>query len=53
LGPLPPEIQTLTTFSAALSATSAAAEVARTLLEFMGAPERAVLKQQHGMGAAE
>jgi molybdate transport system substrate-binding protein len=53
LGPLPPEIQTLTVFSGAVSATSAVAQAAGKLLEFMVAPERTALKRQQGMDVVE
>jgi 16S rRNA (cytidine1402-2'-O)-methyltransferase len=53
LGPLPDAIQTLTVFSGGISANSAAPDAARSLLEFMAAPQVAQLKQQHGMAAAD
>ncbi|MEO8859122.1 MAG: substrate-binding domain-containing protein [Burkholderiaceae bacterium] len=52
LGPLPDAIQSLTTFSAAVSATSAQVDSARALIAFMAAPAAAALKRAHGMEAA-
>jgi molybdate transport system substrate-binding protein len=51
VGPLPPEIQITTTFSAAVASTSAQPEAVRALLQFFASPETAALKQQHGMAA--
>lgn len=52
LGPLPPAIQTITTFSGGISGISSQPEIARALLVYMAAPSAAELKQQHGMDAA-
>lgn len=52
LGPLPPDIQTITTFSAGVSATSQQAEAARALLAFMAAPAAATTKRKQGMEPA-
>ena len=52
LGPLPPAIQTITTFSAAVSATSRHADAARGLIAFMAAPEAAATKRKQGMEPA-
>jgi molybdate transport system substrate-binding protein len=52
LGPLPPAIQTITTFSGGVSTNSSQPEIARALLVYMAAPSAAELKQQHGMDAA-
>jgi molybdate transport system substrate-binding protein len=51
VGPLPPEIQSLTTFSGALSPRASDVEAARALLAFMASPSTAALKQRHGMDA--
>lgn len=53
LGPLPPAIQTMTVFSAAVSADTPQPEAARALLAWLGAPETAELKRQHGMESAD
>jgi len=52
LGPLPPAIQTITTFSGGVSAHSSQPEIARAVLVYMAAPSVADVKQQHGMDAA-
>ena len=52
LGPLPAEIQSMTTFSGAISATSTQAEAARVLLDFMRSPAVAAAKTRHGMDPA-
>ena len=52
LGPLPPAIQTITTFSAAISATSRQVEAARALIAFMAAPAASAAKRRHGMEPA-
>ena len=52
LGPLPPAIQTITTFSAGVSATSQQAEAARGLIAFMAAPEATPTKRKQGMEPA-
>jgi len=49
LGPLPPAAQIITTFSAAVCATSAQPEIARQLLAFMAAPQSAEAKRRLGM----
>ena len=49
LGPLPPGIQLLTTFSAGIAATSGQADAARALIAFMAAPAAAAAKRKHGM----
>jgi molybdate transport system substrate-binding protein len=49
LGPLPPEIQMLTTFSGGVAQSSTQPEAARALLTFMALPEHRELKQAHGM----
>ncbi len=52
LGPLPPTIQIVTTFSGALSSTSAQADAVRTLLDFAASPATAEIKRSNGMGPA-
>lgn len=52
LGPLPPAIQIVTTFSAGVCAATQHSEAVRTLLAAMNAPETADIKRRHGMDAA-
>jgi len=52
LGPLPPAIQIITTFSGGVAQASARSDAARALLAFMAAPEVALIKQNNGMEAA-
>ena len=52
LGPLPREIQTITTFSGGVSATSSQPDTAHALLAYMAAPSTTELKQRLGMDAA-
>ena len=52
LGPLPPEIQSMTIFSGGISVSCADPAAARTLLEFMASPATAAAKLRHGMEAA-
>jgi len=52
LGPLPPEIQSITTFSAGIGAASTQPDAARQLLVFMQAPEAVQVKRRHGMEPA-
>lgn len=49
LGPLPPEIQIVTTFSAGLSVTSTRPDAVRALLDFMASPAAAPTKRSNGM----
>jgi molybdate transport system substrate-binding protein len=49
LGPLPPEIQITTTFSAGCCTTSTQASAVQALLDFMAGPEAANAKRQLGM----
>jgi molybdate transport system substrate-binding protein len=49
VGPLPPEIQAVTVFSAGVSKTSSQREEARALVEFLTSPEAEAAKRQHGM----
>ncbi len=52
VGLLPPEIQSLTTFSGGVARTSAQPGAAHRLLEFMAASELAEVKRRHGMEPA-
>jgi molybdate transport system substrate-binding protein len=52
LGPMPAPIQIVTTFSAALCATSQQPDEARALLAFMTSPEAANAKRDQGMEPA-
>ncbi len=52
LGPLPPDIQHITLFSAAVSRTCARPDAARALLAFLAAPAAATSKRRHGMEPA-
>ena len=49
LGPLPDEIQSVTTFSGAVCADSGDREAAQALLQYFGAPEGAQTKRRFGM----
>jgi molybdate transport system substrate-binding protein len=49
LGPLPPDIQITTTFSAGLSVTSAQPGAVRALLDFLVSPAVAQIKRHNGM----
>jgi molybdate transport system substrate-binding protein len=52
LGPLPPAIQSMTTFSGGVAATSAQPQAARDLLAFLAAPAAAEVKRKGGMEPA-
>jgi len=52
LGPLPGEIQIVTTFSGAVCAASTQPQAARELLAFMASPAAADAKRRHGMDPA-
>ena len=52
VGPLPPEIQITTTFSAGICTGSAQASVARDLLDFMASAQAADAKRRQGMEPA-
>ena len=52
LGPLPPAIQIITTFSAGLAVASTQAEAVRTLLDFMISPAVQDVKLRNGMEPA-
>jgi molybdate transport system substrate-binding protein len=49
VGPLPPPIQIVTTFSGAVGARAAEPDEARALLAFMASPPAAAAKRRHGM----
>jgi molybdate transport system substrate-binding protein len=49
LGPLPPAIQLITTFSAGVSATSTEAGAVRAMLDYMNSPAAVAAKQAAGM----
>ena len=52
LGPMPPGIEIVTTFSAGLCAASTQPEAVRALLAFMRSPATADAKRRHGMEPA-
>lgn len=52
LGPLPPAIQIITTFSAARAASGGQAEAADALMRFLASPGTAAVKRSHGMEPA-
>lgn len=52
VGPLPPEVQILTTFSAAVCTAAVQSEAASRLLAFMASPEADEAKRRHGMQPA-
>ena len=52
LGPLPPAIQIITTFSAGLAVASTQADAVRTLLDFMVSPAALEAKLRNGMEPA-
>ncbi len=52
LGPLPPAIQTITTFAAGISVHCAQPLVAAELLNYMNLPSAAAIKQRYGMEPA-
>lgn len=52
LGPLPPEIQSITMFTGAVSVASPHAEAARQALHFMASPTTATTKKKFGMEPA-
>lgn len=52
VGPLPPEIQITTTFSAGRAASSDQASAVQSLLAFMASPESAEAKRRQGMQPA-
>jgi molybdate transport system substrate-binding protein len=52
VGPLPPAIQTITTFSGGIPVQCSRPELARTLLAYMASPAAAAIKQRFGMRPA-
>jgi molybdate transport system substrate-binding protein len=52
IGPLPPAIQTVTTFSGGVSVSCTRPDAARAVLEYMASPAASDVKQRHGMEAA-
>jgi molybdate transport system substrate-binding protein len=52
IGPLPPEIQTITLFSGGISPGCERPELGRALLDYMASPSVATVKQRFGMEAA-
>ncbi len=52
IGPLPPEIQLVTIFAAAVCTRSTRAEAADALLSFLASPEADSAKRRHGMEPA-
>lgn len=52
LGPLPPAIQIITTFSAGIGACSQQVDAVRAMLDDMNTPEAASIKRRHGMEPA-
>jgi molybdate transport system substrate-binding protein len=52
VGPLPDEVQIVTTFSAGVCAATPQSDAARRLLDFMASPETAGAKRRHGMEPA-
>lgn len=52
LGPLPPEVQITTTFSAGIAAASSRPEAVRELLGFLASPATAEAKRSNGMDPA-
>ena len=51
VGPLPPDIQLVTTFSGGVALSSTQPDAARALLAFFGSPAVRGVKQAHGMDA--
>lgn len=49
IGPLPPAIQIVTTFSAGVCTAAAQPDAARALVAFLASPDAAAAKQRHGM----
>ena len=53
LGPLPAEIQTITTFSGGVPAAAKEAHAASAWLAFLTAPSSAAVLRKHGMDPAK
>ena len=53
VGPLPPPVQIVTTFSAAVGAGARQPEAARALIAFLASPAAGEAKRRHGMAPAE
>ena len=53
VGPLPAEIQTITTFSGGVHAAAKEADAARAWLAFITAPQAAAVLRKHGMDPAK
>ena len=49
VGPLPPEIQLVTVFTAAICSASTRPQLAKALLSFLASPEAHAAKRRHGM----
>jgi molybdate transport system substrate-binding protein len=49
IGPLPPEVQRVTVFSAAIATSAGAPDAARTLIAFFGSPEAAPIIRRTGL----
>ncbi|WP_201830088.1 substrate-binding domain-containing protein [Microvirga zambiensis] len=52
LGPLPPDIQSVTVFTGGVASTSSQPENSRALLTFLISPQTEISKRQHGMEPA-
>jgi molybdate transport system substrate-binding protein len=52
LGPLPPEIQAVTVFSAAMCKTCAHRDATKALLAFLASPQTRDAKRRHGLDPA-
>ena len=52
IGSLPPEIQVVTVFSAAICTASARHEASKALLSFLASPQAGSAKRGHGMEPA-
>lgn len=52
VGPLPPALQIVTTFSGGISVECRAQQAARALLDYMASPQALEAKRRHGMDAA-
>jgi molybdate transport system substrate-binding protein len=52
IGPLPPAVQIITTFSAGICTSSTQADAVRSLLDFLTSPLSADVKRRHGMEPA-